>query len=157
MLYIPGYTKIIEGVPHTRNYVGGEIISPEIYCYGIYECRARFATQNGSWPAFWLFGGDDISCNNGGGYRNEIDIAEQSAFYTGDRMGHTIHWYYPDENCLGQSAQEDSEKYGWSGYYWHIYKLVWTPTSIRYYIDDNLRHTVVNNGQKWTYLTNFNS
>jgi len=39
MLNIPGYTKIIEGVPHTQDYVGGEIISPENYCYGIYECR----------------------------------------------------------------------------------------------------------------------
>jgi len=110
---------------------------------------SKFANQYGSWPAFWLFGGDDIPCMSGGGYGNEIDIAELWSLNT-KKIGHTIHWYYPgiyyDTSYI---HQEKSYKYTWNSTDWHIYKLIWTPTSIKYFIDGILKNTVNNTGQEW--------
>lgn len=56
MIYSPNYSS----GGYTGDYVGGEIISMNSYSYGIFECYAKFAHQNGSQPAFWLFNGDGL-------------------------------------------------------------------------------------------------
>jgi|GEM_PF-5771342 beta-glucanase (GH16 family) len=77
MHYVPNYLDSIwspDGYDHVySDYVGGEVNTLESFQYGVFECRAKYAHQIGSWPAFWLIGGDGIPCSQGGGYGNEID------------------------------------------------------------------------------------
>ena len=44
------------------NFAGAEIVSISTFQYGIFECRAKFSQNDGSWPAFWLIGGDGTPC-----------------------------------------------------------------------------------------------
>ena len=51
------------GINYYGNYAGGEVFSKvPPFQYGIFECRAKYATNLGSWPAFWIIGGDGTPC-----------------------------------------------------------------------------------------------
>lgn len=98
MRYVPNYLDSLwktTGWEHVySNYTGAEISTKKMYRYGIYECRAKYAKQPGSWPAFWIIGGDGIPCPPGG-YGNEIDIAEMFSHSPFPILHHLVHRYYP--------------------------------------------------------------
>ncbi len=55
------------GTTYYGNYAGGEVVSKvPPFQYGIFECKAKYATNLGSWPAFWAIGGDGTPCPPGG-------------------------------------------------------------------------------------------
>ena len=132
------------------NYVGGEVTTVKTFHYGVFECRAKYAKQPGSWPAFWIIGSDGIPCPPGG-YGNEIDMAEMFSIEPYPQMNHIIHRYYPPLNC------DESNRDNMDGNHYLVdmnesyatYKCIWTPFKIEYYINDNLKHTVNNTGQDW--------
>jgi beta-glucanase (GH16 family) len=144
MQHVPNYLDSIwktTGWEHVySNYVGAEVNTFQTFQYGIFECRAKYAYQSGSWPAFWLFGGDGTPCPPGG-YGSEIDIAELSCEAIDPEMMHVIHRYYPPIDC-NKSNQEDVNKNSYlmsmtDSY--STYKLVWTPEKIQYFINDVLK------------------
>ena len=106
MIYQPGSCFNDEnGNRICQNYISAEIWSKEKFKYGIYEGRMKFATGQGSWPAFWFIGGsgaDDPKFNTPG-YSSEIDIAEynwqkaawHSSGYTVS-TDHVFHWWWPE-------------------------------------------------------------
>lgn len=153
MQYAPNYLDSIwrtGGWEHVySNYVGGEVNTLDTYQYGFFECRAKYAHQSGSWPAFWLFGGDGIPCPPGG-QGSEIDIAELSCELF-PRMMHVIHRYYPPVDCNVSNQQEKNKKdYNISMTdVYSTYKCVWTPDKIEYFINDNLMHEVINQDYEW--------
>ncbi|MCF6333949.1 MAG: family 16 glycosylhydrolase [Draconibacterium sp.] len=132
------------------DYAGGEIVSKKPFQYGIFECKAKYATQLGSWPAFWVIGGDDTPCPPGG-YGNEIDIAEVKCQTWITEMGHVIFRYYPPVDCnISNVVGVNSDIYNMQlNDIYYDYKCIWTPNKISYYINDNLMHEVINSGQEW--------
>lgn len=147
--YLDSIWELDEWVQYYANYIGGEVSSYQKFKYGIFECRAKFANSSGSWPAFWIIGGDGIPCPVGG-YGNEIDIAEMWCETPVPEFGHTIHRYYPSLDCIHSNVeQKDSYKYLFSSNNYNLFRCIWTPQRIEYYLNGNLMHSVVNNGQEW--------
>jgi hypothetical protein len=149
MRYSPDY--------HSENYsgdfIGAEISTKTLYRYGSFECLAKFAHNGGSWPAFWMIGGDNSPCPPGG-FGNEIDIAELKVEPPISSLNQVIHRYYPLEppyNCsLSNSKEKDIFEYSMDiDNNYHIYKCVWTPAQISYYVDGFNTHNVYNQNQEW--------
>jgi len=132
------------------DYVGGEVNSIKKFQFGVFECRAKFALRRGSWPAFWLIGGTDIPCPPGGP-GSEIDIAELARESEFPRMMHVIHRYYPPVNCdVSIQKNMDNKSYSIPGRQrYYTFKCIWTPEKIQYFIDDQLKHEVVNKNYEW--------
>jgi len=132
------------------NYVGGEVSTRKAFRYGIFECKAKYALKSGSWPAFWLIGGEDIPCPPGR-YGSEIDIAELTCVSDFPTMVHVIHRYYPPVNCNESNMKNMNNKsYHISGRAeYSTYKCAWTPEKIQYFINDKLMHEVINKDYEW--------
>lgn len=132
------------------DYAGAEVVSLEGYRfrYGVFECRAKFAHQNASWPAFWLIGRDDLPCSQGG-IANEIDMAELKCDDNSLTIDHVIHKYYAPDQCDGE--QKDIYHYPGMNFdnNFHLFKCVWSPEKITYYVDNTQTYQVLNNGQDW--------
>jgi beta-glucanase (GH16 family) len=114
-------------------YTSGEIESKFSFSYGIFEARIKIPTGMGYWPAFWTYG-DGLD-----GVNNEIDIFE---FMNDDSGEHVMTVYYN-----GQMHQTDYKDWvflpfihpvSFAGDY-HIFRLVWEPDRIEWYVDGELR------------------
>ena len=154
MQHIPKYRDSIwntSGWKHIySNYVGGEVHTLKRFSYGVFECRAKFAHKSGSWPAFWLIGGEDIPCPPGG-HASEIDIAELASVSDFPTMMHVIHRYYPPANCNESNIKKKDIKSYHIGkkHKYETYKCIWTPERIQYFINDKLKHEVINHDYEW--------
>lgn len=106
--------------------------------YGRAEVRAKLPVGGGTWPAFWMLG-DNID-TAGWPLCGEVDILESvgnnpnvnhSSLHSPGRSGNT-----PDTAILTvpNSATE-----------FHVYAADWTAESIKFYVDDKLFYTFVNN------------
>ena len=131
-------------VIHARQEEDGRFTSGRIrtqdkvmFQYGTVEARIRIPDlENGLWPAFWTLGNDISSV--GWPRCGEIDILEMGA---GDaiadgvvnrRVYSTAHWDFNGNHAsYGQHLTVTPELD--EGY--HIYRLQWTPTTIRTFID----------------------
>jgi len=155
----PGYTFTDwKNRTYTADYISGEVTSDSAFHYGSFECRAKYAHQKGSWPAFWLFGvGDGIPCAQGGGENDEIDISE---FWSYTELMKTEDGVY----CMGKMKLENNcHRYYNPGYcddnsyfhhWWstsmgssmddnfHVYKCIWTPDKIAFYKDNVLKNII---------------
>ncbi len=142
MIHVNGYND-------SANYVGAEFITDKDFSFGIFECEASFAQGLGSWPAFWAFHSDCL--NNEG---SEIDFAEYFGRYVTppatNEIGHYIHHWL----CGG--GGEVSTNYQYDYVFWpttNIYKCIWTPDKVEFYIDGVKKTTFYNNGQDWFPLS----
>jgi beta-glucanase (GH16 family) len=143
--------EVTNGITYYGNYAGAEVVSKVApFQYGIFECKAKYATNLGSWPAFWVIGGDGTLCPPGG-YGNEIDIAELKCQTWLTKMGHVIHRYYPPVICTESNSEvKDIDIYNIQlNNIYYDYKCIWTPNKISYYINNSLMHEVQNTGQEW--------
>lgn len=150
MINCPGCEVSSNGQVFSGYYAGGEIISKKSFQYGIFECRAKYAQGVGAWPAFWILGSDGTPCPPGS-YANEIDIAEYFCKGITNKMEHNMHHYHPPENC-NESEHHMVAHNGYSFFdspnaTYHVYKCIWTPNKVSYYIDEILKYEVVNNNQ----------
>ncbi len=154
MLASPGYTIIMwDGDTITADYISGEVTSDSTFLYGSYECSVKYANDLGSWPAFWAIGGDGIPCEQGGGAGDEIDISEFwnvsglnliGQCYSVIKLENNCHRYYPPDDCenskfthyynnLMSSSMDNN---------FHVYKCIWTPDKIDFYMDNQLKSTL---------------
>ena len=154
MQYAPDYLDSIWRTsgwePIISSYVGGEVSTRKRFLYGVFECKAKYALKSGSWPAFWLIGGEDIPCPPGG-HGSEIDIAELSCASDFPTMFHVIHRYYPPVDCNTSILKNMNNKsYHVSGKpEYSTYKCIWMPDKIQYFINDKLMHEVINQDYEW--------
>ena len=100
--------------------------------YGRIDIRAALPEGQGIWPALWMLG---ESINTVGWPKcGEIDIMEMVGKEPNTIHG-TIHWwnannswvYYGKEKTLASGALQSK---------FHVFSIVWTPTSITWYVDD---------------------
>ena len=149
MLYSPGYTVTqYTGNVISANYISGEIRSLRPFQYGVFECKAKFASQLGAFPAFWCIAENDYmdSCSR---TDNEIDFVELKAQSSQPTIDTGIFYHYKDDYCHEKVDHIGfiRSPHAWGDY--DIFKCVWTPLSITYYVNNILLSTITNNGEVW--------
>lgn len=107
------------------------------FTYGKVEVRAKLPTGAGTWPAIWMLGENYATkpwpaCG-------EIDIMEHIGNNQNVIHG-TLH--YPGR--FGGSADTGSKTIPNVSTEFHVYKTVWSPASVKIYVDETLVHTVAN-------------
>lgn len=107
------------------------------FTYGKVEVRAKLTTGAGTWPAIWMLGAD-YATNTWPGC-GEIDIME----YKGSEPT-TIHGtlHYPGRS--GGNGNGSSTTIANAASQFHVYKTIWSPATVKLYVDDVLFHTVAN-------------
>lgn len=132
------------------DYVGGEVNTLRKFQYGAFECRAKYAHKRGTWPAFWLIGSQSVPCPPGG-QGNEIDIAELARESEFPLMMHVIHHYSPTKDCdVAIQKNMNNKNYPIQRRQkYSTFKCIWTPYKIQFFIDNELKHEVVNNNYEW--------
>ncbi|RAR72936.1 family 16 glycosylhydrolase [Flavobacterium aciduliphilum] len=109
------------------------------FTYGKIEFRAKLPTGGGTWPALWLLGAnyDTNTWPNCG----EIDVMEHKG-NNPNVIYATLH--YPGHYGAGGISNNSLFPGVSTGF--KVYKVLWTPNSIRFYVDNVLFHTFINNG-----------
>jgi hypothetical protein len=131
-----GYLKITakkEGAVYTSARLKSE--NKFEFTYGKIEVKAKLTTGAGTWPAIWMLG-QDYATNTWPGC-GEIDIME----YRGsepNKIHGTLH--YP--GVSPGAGNTNSTTIANASSEFHIYKAIWSPTSVNIYVDDKLYHTV---------------
>lgn len=127
-----------------ENYKGSAYTSARLltkgkfdFTYGTVEVRAKVPTGVGTWPAIWMLGSNIDStpwpaCG-------EIDIMEHLGRDLNNIYG-TFH--YPGH--FGGSANGATKKIADATTAFHVYKLVWSATSLQVFVDDQLVHSMAN-------------
>lgn len=108
------------------------------FTYGKIEFRAKLPAGGGTWPAVWSLGQDYKT--NSWPACGEIDFME----HVGNSQN-VIHGslHYPGNS--GGNGNTGSTTITNASTEFHVYKTIWTPSSIKFYVDDKLFHSFANN------------
>ncbi|MEW7292450.1 family 16 glycosylhydrolase [Aquimarina sp. 2304DJ70-9] len=100
--------------------------------YGRYEASIKLPSAGGIWPAFWM-----LPENGNWPFTGEIDIME-AQHKNPEKVGGTVHYSNGGWRFNGReySAGLDLS----AGF--HQYAVEWEPNEIRWYVDNQLYHTV---------------
>lgn len=107
------------------------------FTYGKVEVRAKLTTGAGTWPAIWMLG--ENYATNTWPACGEIDIMEYKGSQPTTVYG-TLH--YPGNS--GGNGNSASTTVANAASEFHVYKTIWSPASVKIYVDDVLYHTVAN-------------
>lgn len=108
------------------------------FTYGKVEIRAKLPSGGGTWPALWMLG--ENYATNMWPACGEIDIMEHKGNVPNEIHG-TVHY----SGGSGGNGPTNSITIAGATSQFHVYKAIWTPNSIRFYVDNVLFHTVANN------------
>lgn len=126
-----------------KAYRSGLITSNDLFGPGRFEARVDLPTSQGMWPAFWL-NANHVPWPQGG----EIDILENRGSQP-NLVSSAYHWQTDPGPCCNDhrfvfdeyTATENGQPVDFhSGF--HTYTAEWDETTVRYYVDGNLYHTV---------------
>lgn len=107
------------------------------FTYGKIEFRAKLPVGGGTWPALWSLGQNYAT--NTWPTCGEIDVMEHRG-NTPNVIHGTLH--YPGVSPGAGNTASTTIANAQSAF--HIYKAVWSPASIKFYVDDVLFHSVAN-------------
>ncbi len=102
------------------------------HTFGYWVCRCKFPTEEGHWPAFWLFARPGVNkVGDGGRDGTEIDVMEKP--WRQDKITQNLHWdgYGKAHKSAGTgqiTIPGVSEGF-------HTFGLHWTPEEYVFYID----------------------
>lgn len=128
-----------------ENYQGSSFTSARLvtkgkfdFQYGKIEFRAKIPKGKGTWPALWMLGAniDTVPWPESG----EIDVMEHVGNQQ-NRIFSTLH--YPGHS--GGNAVGDSKMLETASTQFHVYAAEWTPTAIKFSIDNEVYYTFSNN------------
>ena len=149
----PGYYGTdYTGTEYNADYTSGRINTDDKFqwTYGRFDIRAKLPKGRGSWPAIWMLG-ENISTV---GWPNcgEIDIMEHVGFEDGVIHG-SIHT--EDYNHGFNTQRSGTTFVNTATDSFHIYSLEWSPTYLRYLIDNESYFFVYNDSDgdvaKWPF------
>jgi beta-glucanase (GH16 family) len=136
------------------NYTSARMITKgkRTFQYGRIDIRAKLPKGQGIWPALWMLG-TNID-NVGWPACGEIDIMEYLGHQTSTVHG-TAHWGAQGST----SSQSSSSRFDLtSGNFYekfHVFSIIWEANRIRWYMDDQLFHTVTttttNGAANWRF------
>ncbi|TPD72195.1 glycoside hydrolase family 16 protein [Flavobacterium microcysteis] len=130
------------------NYTSARLVTENKFefKYGKVEVRAKLPSGGGTWPAIWALG--ENYATNPWPACGEIDIMEHKGNFPNTLHG-TLH--YPGRS--GGNADTGTTTASNVSSEFHVYKVIWSPTSIKFYIDNQPAfHSFVNSAS-----TPFNS
>lgn len=107
------------------------------FTYGKIEARAKMPTGGGTWPAIWMLGQNYAT--NTWPTCGEIDIMEHRGNFQNVIHG-TLH--YP--GVSPGAGNTNSTTISNASTEFHLYKAIWSSTSIKFYVDNVLFHSVPN-------------
>lgn len=116
-------------------YTSGRITSlnKREFTYGKIEARMKLPRGKGLWPAFWLLGSNMRARGNTPGVGwpacGEIDIME--AINNEIWTSAAAHWAKADGTHISSSNKTNTTPHEY-----HVYSVVWTKETIKWYIDD---------------------
>ncbi len=109
------------------------------FTYGKVEVRAKLPIGGGTWPVIWMLGANYAAPGFSWPACGEIDIMEHVG-NNQDVIHSTLH--YP--NHSGGNGNTASKTIPNVSTAFHVYKTIWSPASVKIYIDDQLIHSVPN-------------
>ena len=123
----------------SQPYRSGLIRTWEEHRFGRWEVRAQIPRGQGMWPAIWLLPRDlgAAPWPTGG----EIDIMENVGNDTFFVKGSYHYNWEPGSPITSNNDYITGEDFA-AGM--HVYAVEWEPDQLRFYVDDNLYHTVDN-------------
>ena len=116
--------------------------------YGLIEARIMLPYGRGFWPAFWTFKADNAGATNAA----EIDIFEMLGSKPPNKITTNIHLEYCNEAqpdypvCASIPSYYQENLIANYAYSYHTYAIEWTPTHLRWWIDDYMFRSEVNPG-----------
>lgn len=127
---------VISATKQGDKYYSGRITTKDKFefTYGTIEVKAQLPKGKGLWPAIWMLG-HDIDTNTWPAC-GEIDIME----YAGKQPGE-IHTTLHTPESFGQSFNTKSTTIDSIEDSFHIYKTIWSPSQIQFFIDNLLVYT----------------
>jgi len=136
---VQGGNLVITAVKTGNSYTSARLKSENKFefKYGKIEFRAKLPAGAGTWPALWMLGQNYAT--NTWPACGEIDIMEHKGFQPNVIHG-TVH--YTGHSGGGGITSRITSTNVSSTY--HIYKAIWSPQSIRFYVDNVLFHSVIN-------------
>ncbi|MFM7400924.1 MAG: family 16 glycosylhydrolase [Bacteroidota bacterium] len=157
--YIANGSLVIEAIKGPNgNYTSARMITKgkRTFQYGRIAIRAKLPKGQGIWPALWMLG-TNID-NVGWPACGEIDIMEYLGHQTSTVHG-TAHWGAQGST----SSQSSSSRFDLtSGNFYekfHVFSIIWEANRIRWYMDDQLFHTVTttttNGAANWRFNQEF--
>jgi beta-glucanase (GH16 family) len=130
--------KAIKEEYEGSSYTSAKLVTQGLaeWTYGRFEIRAKLPIGQGMWPAFWMMPndlekyGDWPACG-------EIDIMEYlgqepNKVYGTLHMGNP-HYYIGGDIVLENGTFHDD---------FHVFAVEWTPTELRWYVDDNMYYSM---------------
>lgn len=134
---------VLKIIAKKENYLSKEYTSARMttqrlfeFRYGRVEIRAKLPEGQGTWPALWFLGAniDTVSWPTCG----EIDLMEHGDGEPG-LVSSTVHrannngdnYYRRGDQVIENESSE-----------FHIYKMIWTNSSIQFFVDDVKHHDV---------------
>lgn len=105
--------------------------------YGRIEVKAKMPTGVGTWPAVWMLGSNIGAV--GWPACGEIDIVE----HRGSELN-KIHGYLHYPGRSGGNPNGSSRIISNATTEFHIYSVDWSATAIKFYVDEQLYHSVAN-------------
>jgi hypothetical protein len=138
--YMNQNCKLIAGAVDSTDYAAGNSRGRNAK-FGRIEMKARYVhttPTGGAFPAFWMWpstkgGGTPYSVAENPDYAGEIDILEMDNAAQKNYAIQTYHNWNKDTPGLSASV---SKKINIDAEDDHIYGVEWSPTSIKWYIDD---------------------
>lgn len=135
--YLENGKLIIRALKETygdKGYTSAKLITKgkAEWLYGRFEIRAKSPKGQGIWPAIWMMP-NDLLTNGGWPSCGEIDIMELIGHLPSTVHG-TLHYGHPHTYKGNSHTLDDGD---FSDDY-HIFALEWTPTEMRWFVDDKL-------------------
>lgn len=109
------------------------------FTYGRMEFRAKLPSGGGTWPALWLLG-EDYATNTWPAC-GEIDVME----HVGNRQNTIFSSLHYPGNFAGDAVTRSINDADVSDEF-HVYSAIWSPNTIRFFVDGELYHTFRNDG-----------
>ena len=132
---------VITAINSGGNYTSARLKSENKFefTYGKVEVRAKLPSGGGTWPAIWMLGANYDQAGFTWPACGEIDIMEHKGNVPNVIHG-TLH--YPGNS--GGNGNGNTTTITGASTDFHIYKTIWSPTSIQIFVDDVLFHSVPN-------------
>ena len=128
-----------------ENFSGANFTSARIktenkfeFTFGRVDISARLPEGGGTWPALWMLG-EDYATNTWPAC-GEIDIME----HVGNQQNRIFSSLHFPGNSGGDAVTRATNEEDVAGTF-HKYSVVWSPESIRFFVDDEEYHTFTNN------------
>ncbi len=137
---VSGGTLKINALKSGNNWTSARLKTQDKFdfTYGRVEARAKLPVGGGTWPAIWMLGANfpQVGWPNCG----EIDIME----HRGNTPG-VIHGSLHFPGSFGGNANTNTTNVANVSSEFRVYSVTWSPTAIRFFVDDVLYHSFANN------------